>query len=149
MGSGPLTLRLTSASPVTAALRARSAADVAYAGTPVLLEGPTAAPVAGGRPELVLTGADPREAAAVTVETYGPDGDLLGSVDVRIAAGSTQVQRAPLREAARQRAAYVVVRPQEGDVRASALYSGDEGESALALTTPPQTAVAPTVTARE
>ena len=149
LGSGPLTLRLSSPTPVTAAVRDRATGDVAYAGTPALLDGPTAAPAASGLPELVVSGADPRQGAVAVLETYNADSDLLGSSEVQIPAGTTQSQSPPLRDSARQEAAYVVVRPQGEGVRASAVYSSDGGISVLPLTTPAQVTLAPLVSGRE
>jgi len=155
LGRRVVTVRLSSSTPVSAALRARfgpASGDVAYAGRAEVLQGPTAAPVAAGAgalPAVALSSADPQQAAGAVIETYDDDGALVDAVDVEVAAGTTQLRTAPVPPAAGQRAAYVVVRPEQGRVQASAVYSGADGSSALVLTTPVRTALTPQVVGRE
>ena len=156
LGRRALTVRLSSPTPITAALRDRFGSaddDVAYAGTAPALDGPSAAPAANGTddalPHLILSGADPQRDAEAVVEAYRRDGQLLGSVGVEVPAGTSQLQTVTLPRSAEERAAYVVVRPEQGTVQASAVYSGARGISVLTLTTPMTTALAPQVIGRE
>jgi len=156
LGRGAISVRLSSPTPVTAALRHRNgspADDVAYAGTATALDGPAAAPAHVGPgvelPELVLTSGDPQQEAAATIEVHGHDGQLLGSETVEIPAGTTRLETPPVPRSDQQRAAYVIVRPEQGAVQASAVYSGDSGISVLALTSPARAALAPQVVGRE
>lgn len=155
LGSGALTLRLSSPGPITATLRTTTTTtaagpdrDVAYAAASLPLSGPAAAPLAGGATRLALTGLDLQANSAAVVETYGPGGKLLASDLVHVPAGTTRTVN-PLVRRASGRALYVVVRPQQGAVYATAGYDRSSGTSLLALRTPAQTDLAPQVSARE
>lgn len=151
LGRGALTLRLRSPDPITATLRTTVKGpnrDVAYAASSLPLSGPAVAPLPSGSTALVLTGADPQAATAVVVETFGPAGDLLASEPVDVPAGTTRTVDPPGRRTS-DRALYVVVRPQQGAVYATAGYDGSSGTSLLALSTPAQTDLVPQLSARE
>jgi len=147
-GSGKaLALRLSSDTPVTAALRLRTAGgrpDVAYAVASAALPQPSVAPVRSGSgdrvhlPRLQLTAVDPDQAATATVEVYDAAGRLLGSTAVDVPAGTAQRATGPRRVDGNP--AYLVLLPGDEPLHASAVYDARSGLSVLSLVSPAQTA---------
>lgn len=137
-GEDAAALRVRSQVPVVAALRSRTRADHAYAGTVLPLAEPAVAPVvprAAGRLQ-VSAGAG---GAEVSVSAWSAAGRELDQERLEIdPAATVEVPVA-------RRAAYVVVTPERGNVSGAVTYSGPAGVAVLPLVPLPVRVALPVV----
>ena len=119
-------VRLRSPLPVVATVRSTTATDATYAGGVRRLPGPAAAPLVDDADSRVLLSSG-GAAARATVTTYTAEGREVESTEVEVPPAATTAYQP------NQRAAYLVVTPEEGSVFGGVSVVGEAGISQVPL----------------